>query len=186
MAGELDQVEPVPTIIVSHEQELLDGACSHMAEVRGRGLHWYTKLYQILEDRDERIMLAKATYEKQLAEEAELKDFIRGFSANASKSTQAQSRQKLLDKLQKEMRLTVSAATVTTTDGAAEREQDEPSAREAAPSNVVQLRMKDAVLGYDAQRRSSKVRSSSSGTCASSSSARTAPASPRCSRPSPA
>ena len=143
---------PCTTIIVSHEQELLDGACSHMAEVRGRGLHWYTGNFtKFLEDRDERIVLAKATYEKQLAEEAELKDFIRRFSANASKSTQAQSRQKLLDKLQKEMRLTVSAATVTTTDGAAgDASRMNLRLAKPPPSNVVQLRMKDAVLGYDA------------------------------------
>uniref|UniRef100_A0A7S0KWV2 ABC transporter domain-containing protein n=1 Tax=Micromonas pusilla TaxID=38833 RepID=A0A7S0KWV2_MICPS len=147
------KLSPCTTIIVSHEQELLDGACSHMAEVRGRGLHWYTGNFtKFLEDRDERIMLAKATYEKQLAEEAELKDFIRRFSANASKSTQAQSRQKLLDKLQKEMRLTVSAATVTTTDGAAgDASRMNLRLAKPPPSNVVQLRMKDAVLGYDSQ-----------------------------------
>mgnify|MGYP003324089354 CR=1 FL=1 len=59
----------------------------------------------------ERDAKAAARREKQLAEEADLKDFIRRFSANASKSTQAQSRAKLLEKLQKEMLKTVSAAT---------------------------------------------------------------------------
>ena len=103
---------PCTTVIVSHEQELMDGACDHVAEVRGRGLHWYTGNFAaFLEARDERIAVAKALYEKQLAEEADLKDFIRRFSANASKSTQAQSRAKLLEKLQKEMLKTVSAAT---------------------------------------------------------------------------
>ena len=146
------KASPCTTLIVSHEQELLDGACSHMAEVRGAGLHWYTGNFtKFLEDREERITLAKATYEKQCAEEAELKDFIRRFSANASKSTQAQSRQKLLDKLQKEMRKTVSAATVTTTDGAAgDASKMNLRLAKPPPSNQVQLKMVDSVLGYDA------------------------------------
>ena len=141
---------PCTTIIVSHEAELLDGACTHMAEVRGKGLHWYTGNFtKFLESRDERIAIAKATYAKQLAEEAELKDFIRRFSANASKSTQAQSRQKLLDKLQKEMRKTVSAATATISDGAAgDASKMNLRLTSPPPSNQVQLKMTDAVLGY--------------------------------------
>jgi ATPase subunit of ABC transporter with duplicated ATPase domains len=143
---------PCTTLIVSHEAELLDGACSHMAEVRGKGLHWYTGNFtKFLEDREERISIAKATYEKQLAEEAELKDFIRRFSANASKSTQAQSRQKLLDKLQKEMRKTVSAATATISDGAAgDASKMNLRLTKPPPSNQVQLKLTDGVLGYSA------------------------------------
>lgn len=81
---------PSTTIIVSHEKELLDGACSHMAEVRGKGLHWYVGNYTaFLEARDERIRVAKALYEKQCVEAAELEDFVRRFSANASKASQA-------------------------------------------------------------------------------------------------
>ncbi|EEH58112.1 ATP-binding cassette superfamily [Micromonas pusilla CCMP1545] len=91
---------PSTTVIVSHEKELLDGACSHIAEVRGKGLHWYVGNYTaFLEARDERIRVAKALYEKQRVEAAELEDFVRRFSANASKASQAQSRAKLLEKL---------------------------------------------------------------------------------------
>jgi ATPase subunit of ABC transporter with duplicated ATPase domains len=141
---------PCTTVIVSHEQELMDGACDHVAEVRGRGLHWYTGNFaDFLEARDERIAVAKALYEKQLAEEADLKDFIRRFSANASKSTQAQSRAKLLEKLQKEMLKTVSAATATVSDGAAgDASAMNLKLAKPPPSNQDQLRLIDAKLGY--------------------------------------
>ena len=143
---------PCTTVIVSHEKELMDGACSHVAEVRGRGLHWYTGNFtQFLEARDERITVAKALYEKQQAEEEDLKDFIRRFSANASKSTQAQSRAKLLVKLQKEMLKTVSAATATVSDGAA-GDASNMTLRLAKPppSNQDQLKLTGATLGYSA------------------------------------
>ena len=141
---------PCTTVIVSHEQELMDGACDHVAEVRGRGLHWYTGNFAaFLEARDERIAVAKALYEKQLAEEADLKDFIRRFSANASKSTQAQSRAKLLEKLQKEMLKTVSAATATVSDGAAgDASAVNLRLAKPPPSNQDQLMLKNAKLGY--------------------------------------
>ena len=52
---------PSTTLIVSHEKELLDGACSHIAEVRGKGLHWYVGNYtKFLGARDERIRVARA------------------------------------------------------------------------------------------------------------------------------
>ena len=141
---------PCTTVIVSHEQELMDGACDHVAEVRGRGLHWYAGNFSdFLAARDERIAVAKALYEKQLAEEADLKDFIRRFSANASKSTQAQSRAKLLEKLQKEMLKTVSAATATVSDGAAgDASAMNLRLAKPPPSNQDQLKLIDAKLGY--------------------------------------
>ena len=141
---------PCTTVIVSHEQELMDGACDHVAEVRGRGLHWYAGNFSdFLAARDERIAVAKALYEKQLAEEADLKDFIRRFSANASKSTQAQSRAKLLEKLQKEMLKTVSAATATVSDGAAgDASAVNLRLAKRPPSNQDQLMLKNAKLGY--------------------------------------
>ncbi len=141
---------PCTTVIVSHEQELMDGACDHVAEVRGRGLHWYAGNFSdFLAARDERIAVAKALYEKQLAEEADLKDFIRRFSANASKSTQAQSRAKLLEKLQKEMLKTVSAATATVSDGAAgDASAVNLRLAKPPPSNQDQLMLKNAKLGY--------------------------------------
>ena len=116
----------------------------------GRGLHWYAGNFSdFLAARDERIAVAKALYEKQLAEEADLKDFIRRFSANASKSTQAQSRAKLLEKLQKEMLKTVSAATATVSDGAAgDASAVNLRLAKPPPSNQDQLMLKNAKLGY--------------------------------------
>jgi len=142
---------PCTTMIISHESELLNGACSHIAEVRGKAVHWYTGNFdKFLVDRDERIRIAKATYEKQQAEEADLKDFIRRFSANASKSTQAQSRAKLLEKLQKEMRKTVAAASSTISEGAAgDASRMNLQLAKPPPSDMVQLTLKNGVIGYD-------------------------------------
>jgi ATPase subunit of ABC transporter with duplicated ATPase domains len=150
---------PSTTVIVSHEKELLDGACSHIAEVRGKGLHWYVGNYTaFLEARDERIRVAKALYEKQRVEAAELEDFVRRFSANASKASQAQSRAKLLEKLRVEMRKNESAATASFSDGAAGdaskmilKLMDPP----ASDNDVLELRGPGpgggAKLGYDAR-----------------------------------
>lgn len=142
---------PCTTLIISHEAELLNSACSHIAEVRGKAVHWYTGNFaKFLVDRDERIRIAKATYEKQQAEEADLKDFIRRFSANASKSTQAQSRAKLLEKLQKEMRKTVAAASATVSEGAAgDASRMHLQLAKPPPSDMIQLTLKDGVIGYD-------------------------------------
>jgi ATP-binding cassette subfamily F protein 3 len=96
---------PNTTIIVSHEESLLDGACSHIMEVRAKGLHWYVGNYsKFLQDRDERVRVAQASYNKLAAEAADLKDFVARFSANASKAAQASSRAKLLIKVEAEMR----------------------------------------------------------------------------------
>ena len=92
------------TVLVSHDEPLLQKACTHIAEVRGRGLHSYTGSFaSFLEAREERIRIAAATREKQEAEAAKLEDFIRRFGAKASKASAAQSRQKALDKLRAEM-----------------------------------------------------------------------------------
>lgn len=144
---------PSTTLIVSHEKELLDGACSHMAEVRGKGLHWYVGNYTaFLDARDERIRIAKTLYDKQCVEAAELEDFVRRFSANASKASQAQSRAKLLVKLRVEMRKNESAATASFSDGAAgdAAKMVLKLIKPPASDNDV-LKLADAKLGYKAE-----------------------------------
>ena len=141
---------PCTTIIVSHEQERRRRVLSHGGGSRPRPALVHGKLYQIFGGQRR----AHRARQGDVREATRGGGGAEGFHPQVQRQrepTQAQSRQKLLDKLQKEMRLTVSAATVTTTDGAAgDASKMNLRAAKPPPSNVVQLRMKDAVLGYDA------------------------------------
>lgn len=144
---------PATAVLISHDEALLDAACTHVAEIRGKGLHTYTGGYsKFLNARDERARLAAATYAKQLEEKARLEDFVRRFSANASKATQAQSRQKQLDKLIAEMEANAGeAAGAAAAEGAAgDLKRVKLWLPEPPASDKVVLRLKGAELGYDA------------------------------------
>ena len=141
---------PNTTVIVSHEESLLDGACSHIMEVRAKGLHWYVGNYsKFLLDRDERVRVAQASYNKLAAEAADLKDFVARFSANASKSTQAQSRAKLLIKVQAEMRKLEREAAANFKEGeAGDSTKMKLRLSNPPPSDQDVLIVDKAVLGY--------------------------------------
>jgi ATPase subunit of ABC transporter with duplicated ATPase domains len=87
-------------IVVSHDRHFLDNVCTHMADIdymkitlfTGNYSFWYESSQLILRQRQEQ---NKKTEDKR----KELQEFVARFSANASKSSQATSRKKLLDKL---------------------------------------------------------------------------------------
>jgi len=87
-------------IVVSHDRHFLDNVCTHMADIdymkitlfTGNYSFWYESSQLILRQRQEQ---NKKTEDKR----KELQEFVARFSANASKSTQATSRKKLLEKL---------------------------------------------------------------------------------------
>ena len=87
-------------IVVSHDRHFLDSVCTHVADIdfgkinlyAGNYTFWYESSQLALKQRSE---ANKKTEEKR----KDLEEFIRRFSANASKSKQATSRQKLLNKL---------------------------------------------------------------------------------------
>ncbi|AWX42933.1 ABC transporter ATPase [Metamycoplasma cloacale] len=92
---------PHIVIVVSHDSDFLDEICTHIVDVDyaeaklfvGNYTFWKTSSQLILE------MQQKSNLRKE--EQAQkLKDFIARFSANASKSKQATSRKKLLEKIQ--------------------------------------------------------------------------------------
>lgn len=141
---------PNTTIIVSHEESLLDGACSHIMEVRAKGLHWYVGNYsKFLQDRDERVRVAQASYNKLAAEAADLKDFVARFSANASKAAQASSRAKLLIKVEAEMRKLEREAAANFSEGeAGDSTKMALRLSKPPPSDQDVLMMDNAVLGY--------------------------------------
>ena len=87
-------------IVVSHDRHFLDQVCTHIVDIDfskvkmypGNYTFWYESSQLALRQRQDQ---NKKTDDKR----KELEEFIRRFSANASKSKQATSRQKLLEKL---------------------------------------------------------------------------------------
>jgi ATPase subunit of ABC transporter with duplicated ATPase domains len=87
-------------IVVSHDRHFLNKVCTHMADIDFSKITVYTGNYDFWRHASELNQRLRADQNKKNADKAEeLKAFIRRFSANASKSRQASSRQKQLEKL---------------------------------------------------------------------------------------
>jgi ATP-binding cassette subfamily F protein 3 len=92
---------PRTVILISHDRDLLDQAVDSILHLdRGR-LTFYRGNYSSFErQRNERLALDLALAKKQEAERVRLASFVERFRAKATKARQAQSRLKLLAKLQ--------------------------------------------------------------------------------------
>lgn len=87
-------------IVVSHDRYFLNKVCSHIADIDFSKVTVYTGNYDFWKQSSELNQRLRSDQLKKNADKAEeLKSFIRRFSANASKSSQASSRQKQLEKL---------------------------------------------------------------------------------------
>ncbi|MCB0370190.1 MAG: ABC-F family ATP-binding cassette domain-containing protein, partial [Bdellovibrionales bacterium] len=87
-------------IVVSHDRHFLNKVCTHIADVDYGKVTIYTGNYEFWKQSVELNLRLRADQNKKNTEKAEeLKSFIQRFSANASKSRQASSRQKQLEKL---------------------------------------------------------------------------------------
>ncbi len=87
-------------IVVSHDRFFLDQVCTHIADVDFSKIQLYSGNYSFWYHTSQLAMKQKQDQNKKTEDKrAELQDFIARFSANASKSKQATSRQKLLEKL---------------------------------------------------------------------------------------
>ncbi|MCC6137657.1 MAG: ATP-binding cassette domain-containing protein [Bdellovibrionaceae bacterium] len=87
-------------IVVSHDRHFLNTVCSHMADIDYGKITVYTGNYEFWRQATELNLKLRSDQNKKNADKAEeLKSFIARFSANASKSRQASSRQKQLEKL---------------------------------------------------------------------------------------
>src|SRR6185295_12907000 len=87
-------------IVVSHDRHFLNQVCTHMADIDFGRIQLYTGNYDFWYESSQ-LALKQAQDKKKKTEEKaeELKAFIARFSANASKSRQATSRKKQLEKL---------------------------------------------------------------------------------------
>lgn len=87
-------------IVVSHDRHFLNNVCTHMADVDFGKIKLYVGNYDFwYESSQLALSLANNSNKRKEEKIKELQEFIQRFSANASKSKQATSRKKLLEKI---------------------------------------------------------------------------------------
>ena len=87
-------------LVVSHDRHFLDSVCTHVADIDFGKINLYSGNYTFWYESSQLAARQRAQQNKKAEEKAkELQDFIQRFSANVSKSKQATSRKKMLDKL---------------------------------------------------------------------------------------
>ncbi|MFT2007868.1 ABC-F family ATP-binding cassette domain-containing protein [Pontibacter sp. 13R65] len=87
-------------IVVSHDRHFLDAVCTHVADIDYGKIQLYAGNYSFWYESSQLASKQRSDANKKAEDKRkELEEFIRRFSANASKSKQATSRQKLLNKL---------------------------------------------------------------------------------------
>jgi ATPase subunit of ABC transporter with duplicated ATPase domains len=87
-------------IVVSHDRDFLDAVCTHVADVDRSKIQIFTGNYSFWYESSQLIARQLSDKNKKMEEKRkDLMDFIARFSANASKSKQATSRKKALEKL---------------------------------------------------------------------------------------
>jgi ATP-binding cassette subfamily F protein 3 len=92
---------PHTLIVISHDRDLLDSAVGHILSLEGRKLTLYRGGYSAFErQRRERQALDAKLSKKQEAQRKHLQAFVDRFRAKATKARQAQSRLKMLARLE--------------------------------------------------------------------------------------
>lgn len=87
-------------IVVSHDRHFLNTVCTHICDLDFEKITLYVGNYDFWKESSELAAKMKADANAKKEEQIkELQDFIARFSANASKSKQATSRKKMLDKI---------------------------------------------------------------------------------------
>ena len=133
-------------IVISHDRDFLDGVTNVIAHLFETKLKRYGGNYSAFEkQRAINLAVGQAAFEKQSRERAHLKSFIDRFKAKASKARQAQSRMKMLAKMEELAPIHAAAAFSF--------EFREP---ERAPNPLLVL--EDASAGYPADAPGSKAK----------------------------
>ncbi len=87
-------------IVISHDRHFLDMVCTHVVDIDFSKIRMYTGNYTFWYETSQLLSKQMADKNKKVEQKrAEMMEFIARFSANASKSKQATSRKKALDKL---------------------------------------------------------------------------------------
>ena len=87
-------------LVVSHDRHFLDSVCTHIVDIDFGKMNIYTGNYTFWYESSQLALRQRSDQNKKMEDKVkELQEFIRRFSANASKSKQATSRKKALDKI---------------------------------------------------------------------------------------
>jgi ATPase subunit of ABC transporter with duplicated ATPase domains len=87
-------------LVVSHDRHFLDTVCTHVVDIDFAKMTIYTGNYTFWYESSQLALKQRTDQNKKTEDRVkELQEFIRRFSANASKSKQATSRKKALDKI---------------------------------------------------------------------------------------
>ena len=128
---------PHTVVIISHDRGLLNRAVGHILHLDGRKLTLWAGGYdQFAKARAEQRAIQTAAAKKQDLRRAHLQSFVDRFKAKASKAKQAQSRVKMLEKME----------TITPPEEAAKRVFTFPEPEEMSPPIV---NVEGADVGYD-------------------------------------
>jgi ATP-binding cassette subfamily F protein 3 len=93
---------PGAVILITHDREFLDAVAEGIVHVENQRLNQYAGNYSAFEtQRAARLALQQSSYEKQQRTIAHLEAFITRFRAKATKASQAQSRIRALEKLER-------------------------------------------------------------------------------------
>ena len=94
--------QKIAMVIVSHDRSFLDKVCTRIVNTeRGKSKSYLGNYTSYLQQRDFELESTKVAYEKQQKDLQVQKAYIERFRASATRSTQAKSREKLLDKVEK-------------------------------------------------------------------------------------
>jgi len=87
-------------LVVSHDRHFLDAVCTHIVDIDFSKMNIYSGNYTFWYESSQLALKQRNDQNKKLEDKVkELQEFIQRFSANASKSKQATSRKKALDKI---------------------------------------------------------------------------------------
>lgn len=99
----MDNIDNTTAIVVSHDRHFLNKVCTHMADVDYGKIKITVGNYDFWYESNQLMLTLMNNKNKKIEQKRqELQEFIARFSANASKSSQATSRKKQLEKLQVE------------------------------------------------------------------------------------
>ena len=91
-----------PMVIVSHDREFLDRLCTKIVETeRGISTTYLGNYSAYLQQKEEAQLAQLSAYERQQKEIEKQQVFVERFRASATRSTQAKSREKQLEKIEK-------------------------------------------------------------------------------------
>ncbi|TBR42868.1 ATP-binding cassette domain-containing protein [Marinomonas agarivorans] len=132
-------------ILISHDRDFLDAITSHIVHLHQKKLVLYKGNYSSYErQRTEQLAQQQATYERQQVRKAHLQSYVDRFRYKATKAKQAQSRLKMLEKME-----VIGPAHVDS--------QFEFSIPVAEKTSAQLLTLSDATLGYTSSSKENKV-----------------------------